>query len=142
MKSFIKIALVSLPLFLAAPTFAQVSWGVDLRFGTPPPREVIVERPYQDAVWEPGYYREGPEYQHVWMPGRWHPHNWVSQEHRYDGRDGQRGFDRGRNSDRGEDRRSYSQGEDRGRGQNDQRSNRQGENRGQGGEQRSEGRTR
>ena len=58
MKSFMKIATICLSLFAVSPSFAQISWGVDLRFGTPPPprREVIIERPYSDAIWVPGYY--------------------------------------------------------------------------------------
>lgn len=88
MKSLVKIALISLPLLMAAPTFAQVSWGIGLQFGTPPPeREVIVERPYADGIWVPGYYNR-----EAWVPGLWrHPHGWVAPERRYG-----YGYERGR----------------------------------------------
>lgn len=72
MKTFLKIAAVALSLFTAAPTIGQVRWGVDIHLGTPPPprREIIIERPYPDAVWEPGYYNHyGRRY--TWVPGRW-----------------------------------------------------------------------
>ncbi len=71
MKTLLKITAICLPLMLSAPSFAQISWGVDLRFGMPPPRhEVIVERPYPEAVWYPGYYNH-VGYRYAWIPGRW-----------------------------------------------------------------------
>src|SRR5579872_3575653 len=117
MKTLLKISAVCLLLVMAVPSFAQVSWGVDLRFGTPPPppREVIVERPYPDAVWEPGYYNYGPDYRYAWVPGRWHPHYWVPQGHRY-GWYGRRDWD-----DRGRDNRQWDRHE-QGHSRDDHRS--------------------
>jgi hypothetical protein len=88
MKTFLKIALISLPLMTAMPSFAQVSF--DFHYGYPPPprREIIIERPYPDAVWIPGYYdRIG--YRYVWTPGYWRrpyyntPHYWTPPGHHY-----------------------------------------------------------
>jgi hypothetical protein len=121
MKTLLKISAICLMLAAAAPSFAQVSWGVDLRFGTPPPprREVIVERPYPDAVWGPGYYNYvGTRY--VWFPGRWHERGWNAPQ-RYYGGDRDRGFrgegnwnrdggDRGRGRDGGRDRQDFQRG--------------------------------
>jgi len=112
MKTFLKITIVCVSLLAAMPAFAQVRWGVGLRFGTlPPPRtEVIVTAPFVGAVWGPGYYNYiGTRY--VWFPGSWHERGWVSPR-RYYGGNRDRGFrgeryanrdrdDRGRNQDRG-----------------------------------------
>ncbi|MDP4221371.1 MAG: hypothetical protein Q8916_08900 [Bacteroidota bacterium] len=110
MKTFLTIAALAFILAAISPTYAQVRWGVDVHLGSPvpPPREVIVEQPYPDAVWEPGYYRyEG--YRHFWTPGYWHrPHYWVPLGHRFDrdewreGRGEHRGWDRDRDGDRHE----------------------------------------
>lgn len=84
MRTFLKIAAVCLPFLTAAPSIAQLRWGVDLHFGSPQPRrEIIIARPYPDAIWEPGYYNHfGRRY--IWVPGRWcHPHYYVAPGHRY-----------------------------------------------------------
>ena len=95
MKTFLKIAALSVPLFMVTPSFAQIRWGVDLHIGVPAPREVIVERPYADAIWVPGYYNYAG-YRQVWVPGFWrHPHYWAPER--------REGFDRGRDY-RGRDR--------------------------------------
>jgi hypothetical protein len=133
MKSLVKIAIFSLPLFFAAPTFAQVSWGIGIQFGTPPPeREVIVERPYSDGIWVPGYYNS-VGYSREWVPGFWrHPHGWAAPERRYG-----YGYERGREfagRERGGDR---ARGDFRreGRRQDDRRDGGRG-NRGDGGRSR------
>lgn len=110
MKTLVKIATICIALIGASPSFAQVRWGVDLHFGTPPPRprEIVVERPYPDAIWEPGYYNH-IGYRYMWLPGRWrHPSYWVPPGHRYgwhEDRDWHRNWDRdgerGRDHDRG-----------------------------------------
>ncbi len=84
MKSFLKIGIIGALMMLATPVFSQVHIGLGIRIGPPPPRrEVIVVRPYRDAVWIPGYYRWIPRRHHyVWIHGYWvrrpHPHAvWV-----------------------------------------------------------------
>jgi len=112
MKSFIKIAFISLPLSMASPSFSQIIWGADLHFGAPPPpREVIIERPYPGAIW---------------VRGRWHPRYWIPPGHRY-------GWNR---------RRDWDRDMDWDRGRNDRRWDRRDEERGRGDEHRSEGRGR
>lgn len=104
MKTFLKISAVTLPLLFAMPSFAQVRWGVDLHFGTPPPqREVIVERPYPEAVWVPGYYNYYPGHRYSWNPGFWRR---GEGHERFEGRREERGHfaDRGRGHDEGRDR--------------------------------------
>ena len=72
MKSILKMAAITFPLLFALPSYAQVSWGVDLHFGTPPPRhEVILAWPYPEAVWIPGYYNYYPGHRYAWRPGYW-----------------------------------------------------------------------
>jgi hypothetical protein len=74
MKTFLKTIAIFTLLGAAAPTFAGVRFGFDIRFGAPlPPREVICARPFADAIWYPGYYNYfGSRYN--WVPGRWdHP---------------------------------------------------------------------
>src|SRR6266480_3597933 len=68
MKTFMKIALICLPLLAVTPAFSQVH--VDVNVGTP------VVRPYPDAVWIPGYYVYDPvQVRRVWVPGRWRHDN-------------------------------------------------------------------
>ena len=115
MKSFMKIATICLPLLSVTPSFAQVSWGVDLRFGSPPPRrEIIVDRPYPDAIWVPGYYNHYG-YGYRWFPGYWRRperfhegwgfrghRDWDRERHDGDRHDGdRREFDRGEHRDGG-----------------------------------------
>ncbi|MFI5264416.1 MAG: hypothetical protein ACHQM6_07870 [Candidatus Kapaibacterium sp.] len=93
----LKLSVITLPLLFAIPSFAQVSWGVDLHFGTPPPRhEVIVERPYPDAIWVPGYYNYYPGHRYAWNRGFWRrnerfeDHRGYSNHDRFERRDGDR----------------------------------------------------
>jgi hypothetical protein len=107
MKMYLKIAALCVPLFMVTPSIAQVSWGVDLRFGTPVPHEeVIVAPPNAGAVWEPGYSNY-VGYRNVWFPGRWHERGWVAPR-RYYGGDREREY-------RGE-RYAHHDRDDRGRG--------------------------
>jgi len=57
----------------AIPAFSQVHDGLGIRIGPPPPpQEVVVVRPYPDAVWIAGYYEWLPARGvYVWTPGRW-----------------------------------------------------------------------
>src|SRR5947199_8151784 len=86
MKTLVKIIAVLLPLITFSPLCAQVQWRADIHLGNappPPPREVIVERPYPDAIWMPGYYNY-VGYRYVWTPGFWrHPHYWIPPGHRF-----------------------------------------------------------
>jgi hypothetical protein len=69
MKKLLKISGICLPFLLTTPAISQVNF--DFHYGTPPPhREIIVERPYPDAVWVPGYYNI-IGYRHYWVPGKW-----------------------------------------------------------------------
>jgi hypothetical protein len=83
MKTFLKIAALALSLFSAAPTIAQVRWGVDLHFGSPSPRrEIIAPCPYPGGTWEPGYYNHyGRRY--IWVPGRWRRPVYIAPPPRY-----------------------------------------------------------
>jgi hypothetical protein len=69
MKKILKIALLCLPLFFAAPkSDAQVR--VDVNLGNP------AIRPFPDAVWVPGYYYYSPVYQRrIYVEGRWRHDN-------------------------------------------------------------------
>ena len=123
MKTFLKITAITLPLFLSAPSFAHVNWGIDIRFGTPPPprHEIIVERPYPDAIWVPGYYNTYPGHRYGWVPGFWrrqerfedHRGNWGHE--RFERRDGDRDRHESRREGDG-DRHDSRQGGDRGQG--------------------------
>jgi len=124
MKQLLKLSAITLPLLFAIPSFAQVRWGVDLHFGTPPPRhEVIVERPYPDAYWVPGYYNYYPGHRYAWNPGYWRRHErfedrrgyWRHErfEHRDWDRDGdrdRRDFRHDGDHDRGRDHRDFQGG--------------------------------
>ncbi len=84
MKTFLKAALLGGLLALAVPAFAQIHIGLGINIGPPhPPRERIVVRPYQDAVWIAGYYQwHVRHHRYIWVPGRWErpprPHSvWV-----------------------------------------------------------------
>lgn len=72
MKSLMKIGILFFSLLIVSSASSQVRWGVDLRFGSPPPprREIIIERPYPDAIWVPGYYNHYG-YRYLWVPGYW-----------------------------------------------------------------------
>ena len=65
---------------IAAPAYSQV--GVDLHFGTPAPRrEVIVERPYEGAVYTRGAYYYEPRFaRYEWRPGFWGRPNEIRRE--------------------------------------------------------------
>ncbi|MDE3057811.1 MAG: YXWGXW repeat-containing protein [Bacteroidota bacterium] len=79
MKSFLMLGLFSGMLLAATPAFSQVFIGFGIRVGPPPPRhEVVVVRPYPDAVWVPGYYR-WRHHRYVWIHGYWirRPHPYV-----------------------------------------------------------------
>jgi hypothetical protein len=71
MKKLINVIIISLGLFLTAPSFAQI--GFHIYIGPPAPRhEIIVERPYPEAVWVPGYYMYDPVAgDYLWISGRW-----------------------------------------------------------------------
>ncbi len=114
MRSLQRIAALGGMLALATPAFAQVHVGIGISIGPPPPREeVIVARPYPEAVWIPGYYRwDGRHRDYVWVEGRWgrppHPHDeWVPG--RWEKRHDEWVYYRGRWKDHGP-------GEDRGPG--------------------------
>jgi len=95
MKTFLKIisltALLSItPLITAAP--AQIGGEIHIRLGPPPPRqEVIVTRPYPEAVWIPGFHEWDPAGGvYVWRPGRWDrpPHRgarWIAPRYKKHG---------------------------------------------------------
>ncbi len=76
MKARVLAAASTLAMFIllgASVAMSQVSFGVGIRFGPPPPRhEVVVVAPYPDGVWIRGYWA-WDEYagQYVWVPGRW-----------------------------------------------------------------------
>ena len=107
MKSFLKIAFVCLSLFSVSPVSSQVRLGVDLRFGTPPPRrEIIIARPYPDAIWVPGYYNNYG-YRYLWVPGYWR------RPQRFYGRWERRDWDRHRDGERHEFERGERGGRDR-----------------------------
>ena len=101
MKTILKLSALVLPLLLAVPSFAHISWGVDIRLGMPaPPHEVIVARPFADAFWVPGYYNIGAGHRYIWNAGFWRrPEHFEGGRHL--DRDGFRGDrDRGRREDR------------------------------------------
>ena len=51
MKPALRIALLGVMLVVAAPLFAQLHVGIGINIGPPPPRrEIIVAKPYPDAV--------------------------------------------------------------------------------------------
>lgn len=113
MKTFLKITLICLPLITSSQLFSQVRWGVDLHFGTPPPhREIIVERPYPDAIWMPGYYSHYG-YRHIWVPEYWRrpEHFYRGWQHRDRYRDeDRREFDRDENREGGRYRFDHHEG--------------------------------
>jgi PPE-repeat protein len=95
MNNIIKIVGFCGILTLAAPAFAQVSF--DIHLGPPPPRrEVVMEAPFEGAIWVAGYNQydyDNNEYR--WQPGSWQrpPRegaSWVKP--RYDRRGGRYGF--------------------------------------------------
>ena len=125
MKPLWRIALLGGMLTMAAPLFAQLHVGIGINIGPPPPRrEIIVARPYPDAVWIPGYYRwNGRRHHYLWVRGRWarppHAHaewveghweqrhnEWVYFEGRWKDQPGENGHgkDRHGNDRRGKDR--------------------------------------
>jgi hypothetical protein len=70
------------------PSYSQI--GVHIRIGPPPPRqEVIVERPYPEAVWIGGFHEYDPVTNvYVWRPGRWdrppHPRmRWIAPRYKH-----------------------------------------------------------
>lgn len=68
---------------------AQVSVGIGVRVGPPPPRFERVPPPRRGYVWAPGYWRwDG--HRHIWATGRWvqvrpgyryAPAHWVHGRH-------------------------------------------------------------
>jgi hypothetical protein len=54
----------------APPAAAQVSVGVGIRVGPPPPRFERVPPPRMGYVWAPGYWRWDGR-RHVWAGGYW-----------------------------------------------------------------------
>ena len=84
MRTFIKTLGLCAILALAIPAYSQVSIGIQLGAPPPPRHEIIVARPYAEAVWAPGYYRYEPRAAHyIWMPGAWRgPRERVVREDR------------------------------------------------------------
>ena len=71
MKTLLKTITLCTLLLIAAPSFAGVRFGLDIRFGAPPPpREVICPAPFTGAIWYPGFYNH-IGYRYIWVPGRW-----------------------------------------------------------------------
>jgi hypothetical protein len=75
MKNLLKLLVLATIFSFTEVASAQVGFGI--YFGTPPPpppvrRDVIVVRPYPEAVWVPGYwsYDYGVR-NYVWVGGRW-----------------------------------------------------------------------
>jgi hypothetical protein len=62
-----------LAMVFAVPAQAQIHIGLGIRVGPPAPvREVVVERPFRNAVWIAGFYRWHPRrHEYFWVPGRW-----------------------------------------------------------------------
>jgi hypothetical protein len=57
----------------AAPANAQVSVGVSISVGTPPPPLIVYQQPYvpgPDYIWTPGYWEWG-DAGYFWVPGAW-----------------------------------------------------------------------
>ena len=75
----------------APPAAAQVSVGVGIRLGPPPPRFEPLPPPRVGVVWAPGYWRWDPYVRrHVWVRGYWvrarhgyryRPAYWVRGRH-------------------------------------------------------------
>ena len=92
MKTILKTIIFNSLLMLAIPGFAQrVGVGIHIQVGPPEPRqEVIIERPYPEAIWVPGYYIYDPAPAiYVWKPGRWQrpPHHgarWIEPEWKHE----------------------------------------------------------
>jgi hypothetical protein len=75
MKMLIRTAVFAMLCVISSTAIGQIRWGVNIQIGTPPPPpryEVIVERPYPEAVWVPGYwdYDYGGR-SYIWVTGRW-----------------------------------------------------------------------
>ena len=60
-------------LLCTTSTMAQIHLGVGIRIGPPSPvREVVVSRPFRNAVWIPGFYRwHLHRHEYTWVPGHW-----------------------------------------------------------------------
>ena len=74
MKTFLKLVILLVIRALLTPTLAQLHVGVGINIGPPTPvhEEIVVVKPYPNAVWIPGYYRWAPKSrQYVWVKGRW-----------------------------------------------------------------------
>jgi hypothetical protein len=95
MKIFTLFAVMVFMIFVSRVR-AQVDWGADIHIGhpsPPPPREVIIERPFPNAVWVPGHY-ENQGYGYHWKPGWWRrPHYFIPPGRHY-GWDHERGWER------------------------------------------------
>jgi len=92
MKTLIRSIVLSASLFFALPGFGQrIGFGLHIQVGPPVPRhEVIIEQPYPEAIWVPGYYIYDPGVEdYVWVTGRWrhppyHGARWVAPEWRHE----------------------------------------------------------
>ena len=134
MNNIIKVVSICVILALAAPAFAQVSF--DIHFGPPPPRrEVVVESPFEGAIWVAGYNQydyDNNEYR--WRPGSWQrpPRegaSWVKP--RYDRRGGRYGFVAGHWKDQPQSRARGDYGRCNQGRDNQQRDNQRRDNHGQ-----------
>jgi hypothetical protein len=62
-----------LALLVMTPAKAQMHIGLGIRVGPPShAHEVVIARPFRDAVWIPGFYRWHPHrHDYAWVPGHW-----------------------------------------------------------------------
>ena len=99
-----KLAFIFVFHALMTPVLAQLHIGVGINIGPPVPvrDEVVIARPYNDAIWIPGYYQWRPKHHRyawvkghwgrpphahmMWVPGRWELRNkeWVFYQGRWD----------------------------------------------------------
>ena len=92
MKKLIKILVLTSALLITIPGYSQrVGLGLSVQIGPPQPlQEIIIERPYPEAVWVPGYYVYDPGIaNYVWVTGRWQrpPYygaRWIAPEWRHE----------------------------------------------------------
>ena len=90
-----------LAMLLSAPAEAQIHIGLGIRVGPPSPmHEVVVARPFRNAVWIPGFYRWHPQgHEYCWVSGHWtraprHGAVWLPE--RWERRNGEYVFYEGR----------------------------------------------
>jgi hypothetical protein len=104
MKTILKLIFILAICTMTTPALAQLHVGVGINIGPPAPvkEEIVIAKPYRNAVWIPGYHQWRPRYNRyfwvkghwgrpphahmVWFPGRWEQrnHEWVFYQGRWD----------------------------------------------------------